>query len=89
MGSNREPERAVRNDSELHLMSLESIEDYLRSTDKIEVMHNEDDIILEAGEIDFFRRVFGERAKIFPIGGHFGNLAYRDNVAHMLNVFKE
>ncbi len=70
-------------------MSLESIEDYLRTSDKIEVMHNEDDLILEPGEIDFFRRVFGERAKIYPKGGHCGNLAYRDNVAHMLNVFKQ
>ncbi len=80
---------SITRESLIEEMSLESIEDYLRSSDKIEVMHNEDDIILEAGEIDFFRRVFGERAKIFPIGGHFGNMAYRDNVAHMLNVFKE
>ena len=69
-------------------MSLTSIEDYLRNTDKVEVMTNEDDLILEPGEIDFFRRVFGDRATIYPKGGHFGNLAYRDNVAHMVSVFK-
>lgn len=70
-------------------MSLKSIEDYLRSTDKIEVMHNENDIILKPGEIDFFRQVFGPRAKIYPTGGHCGNMDYRDNVAHMLSVFKD
>ncbi|MFQ5643977.1 MAG: alpha/beta hydrolase [Thiogranum sp.] len=69
-------------------MSLSSIEDYLRSADKIEVMHNKNDLILEPGEIDFFPRVFGERAKIYPTGGHLGNMEYRDNVEYMVNVFK-
>ncbi len=68
-------------------MSLTKIEDYLRTETKIEVMHNEDDIILAAGEIDFFPRVFGRRAKIYPKGGHCGNIEFRDNVAHMVDVF--
>ncbi len=70
-------------------MTLTHIEDYLRSAEKIEVMHNVDDLILEPGEIDFFPRVFGERAKIYPRGGHCGNMEYRDNVAHMVNVFRQ
>ena len=68
-------------------MSLTKIEDYLRTETKIEVMHNEDDIILAAGEIDFFPQVFGRRAKIYPKGGHCGNIEFRDNVAHMVDVF--
>ena len=67
-------------------MSLETIEDYLHTSDKIYVMHNRDDLILEEGEIDFFPRVFGERAKIYPHGGHCGNMEYPDNVRHMLEV---
>ena len=70
-------------------MSLTSIEDYLRSAEKIEVMHNQDDIILEPGQIDFFTRVFGDRAKIYPRGGHCGNMDFRDNVTHMVNVFSK
>ena len=70
-------------------MSLTAIEDYLRSSKKIEVMHNADDIILEPGEIDFFPRVFGDRAKIYPRGGHCGNMDYQDNVTHMVNVFRQ
>lgn len=70
-------------------MSLEAIEDYLHTAEKIEVMHNADDLILEPGQIDFFPRVFGERAKIYPRGGHCGNMDYRDNVTHMVNVFKQ
>jgi hypothetical protein len=70
-------------------MSLSSIEDYLRTAEKIEVIHNQDDLILEPGEIDFFPRVFGDRAKIYPRGGHCGNMDYRDNVAYMVNVFRQ
>jgi hypothetical protein len=70
-------------------MSLSFLEDYLRGAEKISVMHNQDDLILEPGEIDFFRRVFGERAKIYPRGGHCGNMAHRDNVAHMVNTFAQ
>jgi hypothetical protein len=69
-------------------MSLTTIEDYLRKAKKIEVMTNADDIILEPGQVDFFKRVFGDRAKIYPTGGHCGNMDYRDNVAYMVNVFK-
>ncbi len=68
-------------------MSLKHIEDYLRNADNIYVMHNHNDLILEQGEIDFFPRVFGERAKIYPTGGHLGNMEYRDNVEHMVKVF--
>jgi len=70
-------------------MSLTTIEDYLQRSEKIEVMHNQDDIILESGEIDFFPRVFGERAKIYPRGGHLGNLQFVENATHMVNVFKQ
>lgn len=68
-------------------ISLRTIEDYLRNTSKITVMHNADDIILEPGEINFFPEVFGARATIYPYGGHIGNINYRDNVAHMIATF--
>jgi pimeloyl-ACP methyl ester carboxylesterase len=75
-------------DSLIHDTSLTSIADYLRSADKIAVVHNEDDIILAPGEIDFFRDTFRSRAHIYPKGGHCGNMAYRDNVDYMVNYFK-
>lgn len=70
-------------------VSLQSIEDYLRNTKKITVMHNADDVILEPGEINFFPEVFGDRATIYPYGGHCGNMNYRDNVAHMVAAFTD
>ncbi len=74
-------------DEFISAISLTKIADYLRSSQKITVMHNADDVILEPGEIDFFREVFGDRATIYPHGGHCGNMNYRDNVAHMVGTF--
>ena len=68
--------------------SLERIEDYLIRTQKIGLMTNEDDIILAPGELDYLMDVFGVRAKIFPTGGHIGNLEQRHVIAHMTEFFK-
>lgn len=76
-------------DEFISAVSLEKIADYLRDSSKIKVLHNADDIILEPGEIDFFRETFGDRATIYPRGGHCGNITHRDNVAAMLAAFTE
>jgi hypothetical protein len=68
--------------------SLYPIEDYLRKSDKVGLIHNQDDIIMAPGEIDWLRDVFGERAKIYPTGGHLGNVAYKDNIEYMIAFFK-
>jgi predicted alpha/beta-fold hydrolase len=67
--------------------SLQGIEGYLKRSGKIAVMHNEDDIILKPGEIDYLKKVFGNRARIYPRGGHGGNLDHRVNIKHMLDFF--
>ncbi|MEE4143325.1 MAG: hypothetical protein V2I26_00870 [Halieaceae bacterium] len=76
-------------DEFISAISLRGIADYLRNSPKITVMHNQNDIILEPGEIEFFNEVFGERATIYPFGGHCGNINYRDNVALMVSTFTE
>lgn len=70
-------------------MSLRSVEEYLRTSPKIGLIHNEDDIIMLPGEVDYLRDVFGSRARIFPHGGHCGNMAYPDNVAAMVGFFQK
>lgn len=69
--------------------SLRSISAYLDTTEKIGVMTNADDIILAAGDLDFLRQTFGTRAKIFPYGGHCGNLDQRDVTAAMTGYFSQ
>lgn len=64
--------------------SLHSIRDFLASTPSIEAIHNADDIILEKGQIDFFPEVFGERATIYPRGGHLGNITQVQTLAKIV-----
>lgn len=69
-------------------VSLYALEDYLRESPKIAVMHNADDIILGAGDLGFLRRTFGDRMTLYPRGGHCGNLNYRVNAQAMLEFFR-
>jgi hypothetical protein len=69
------------------LNSLRAIETYLRDAEKIGLMHNADDILLSPDEIGWLQDVFGDRAVIFPHGGHAGNLAYRRNLAYIADFF--
>jgi hypothetical protein len=69
--------------------SLRSIEEYLKSTQKFGVMTNENDFILTRTELDYLKQLFGDRAKIYPRGGHLGNLEYRENMAYMVDFFKK
>lgn len=68
--------------------SLRSIEGYLKSSDKFGVMTNENDFILTPADLDYLRQIFGERTKIYPRGGHLGNLEYKDNLVYMVDFFK-
>jgi pimeloyl-ACP methyl ester carboxylesterase len=71
------------------LDSLRAIERYLRAAQKIGLMHNADDILLGPDEIEYLKTVFGDRAVIFPRGGHAGNLAYRENLAYIVDFFTD
>ena len=84
----KESRPGLTRESLIEEISLTSIADYLSTTDKITVVHNENDIILAPGEIDFFRETFQSRAHIYPTGGHCGNMSYKDNVDYMVNYFK-
>ncbi|GIZ11519.1 serine/threonine protein kinase [Pseudomonas sp. NCCP-436] len=68
--------------------SLYALEDYLKGSDKIAVMHNADDLILGPGDLGFLHRTFGERLTLYPLGGHCGNLNYRVNSDAMLEFFR-
>jgi hypothetical protein len=68
--------------------SLRSIASYLRNSPKIALLGNEDDLILAPEDLAFLKDVFGSRARIFPCGGHLGNLMYGANVFYMIDFFK-
>ncbi|ABB31237.1 VacJ family lipoprotein [Geobacter metallireducens RCH3] len=69
-------------------LSLRSIEQFLRNSPSVYLVHNVDDMLLAPGDIDYLKDVFGSRARIYPRGGHCGNIDHRVNVAHMLEIFR-
>ncbi|MCH2184397.1 alpha/beta fold hydrolase [Myxococcota bacterium] len=67
--------------------SLASIRDFLRNTEFIEVVTNQDDIVLGPEDLEFLTQTFGDRAVIHPHGGHCGNLEFDPNVRRMQERF--
>ena len=72
----------------INQVSLYAVEDYLKNSSKIAVMHNADDLILGPGDLGFLRRTLGDRLTVYPFGGHCGNLNYRVNSDAMLEFFR-
>jgi hypothetical protein len=70
-------------------ISLYAVEDYLRDSDKIMVMHNADDFILGPGDLGYLRKTLGDRLVLYPLGGHCGNLNYRVNAQAMLEFHRD
>ena len=70
-------------------IGLTALSDYLGRAEKIGVVHNADDIILAEGDLAHLRATFGDRARIWPSGGHLGNMLHGPNVDYMVRFFKD
>jgi len=70
-------------------LTLRSIEGYLKSSAKFGVMVNENDFILTKSELAYLTQLFGEHTKVYPRGGHLGNLEYKENLAYMVGFFQD
>lgn len=68
--------------------SLYDIRSWLKETDKVMVVGNKDDVILNEHDLSFIKSVFGSRAHLFPSGGHCGNIMYTPFVEQMLGMVK-
>lgn len=71
----------------IHETSLYALESHLQHNSNIAVMHNADDIILGEGDLEYLDRIFGPRLKLYPRGGHLGNMAFHRNAADILEFF--
>ncbi len=69
--------------------SLRSLARLLREDPRIGAVTNADDLILSAENLEFLRITMGDRIKVYPNGGHCGNLSYRENTDYMIRYFKE
>ncbi|MAI79442.1 MAG: alpha/beta hydrolase [Deltaproteobacteria bacterium] len=66
---------------------LAHIQKFLKQSSNIQVVTNADDLILGPGDIDFLEKTFGDRATIYPWGGHCGNLEFKENIKKMQDAF--
>lgn len=69
--------------------SLASIGDWLSRADGVWLLTNRDDVILPPGDLDALQRLFGTRSKIYPSGGHLGNLEHRAVLSFIAGFFTE
>ena len=67
---------SIDRDTVVRQSSLEAIRPFLETTDKVMVVGNRDDVILDQGDVRFLEEVFGERAQLFDHGGHCGNMMH-------------
>jgi hypothetical protein len=75
-------ERAIQTES------LKSIEGFLSTARNVALFTNEDDVILAKGELEYLERVFGDRATVFPTGGHCGNFTQHQFVDRLNAYFR-
>jgi hypothetical protein len=68
--------------------SMTAVADSLRANRSVFLMHNLDDFLLSPRDIAFLKSVFGDRAILYPYGGHLGNLWFPANRRAMLSIFR-
>ena len=68
--------------------SLRQVETFLASSPDVRVATNSNDLILAPGELDYLKTTLGSRIKVYPAGGHMGNILHATNVADMVAFLK-
>lgn len=68
--------------------SLRSIEEHIAGNPRIAVLTNADDFILTREDYHYLAETFGERAFLYPRGGHGGNLQHNEVTARMLSFLE-
>lgn len=82
LGRNQTEEEMAKSSSFL------SIENEIKANGNIFLMHNEDDFLIETKQIQYLQNLFGTRMRLYPHGGHLGNLWYPENLDAILGTFE-
>jgi hypothetical protein len=67
-------------------LSLRDVESTLVENKNMFVMHNLDDFLVSIEDLDYLEGLFGDRAKIYPYGGHMGNIWYWQNRNDIVSI---
>ncbi|MFS4457817.1 hypothetical protein [Bdellovibrio sp. HCB2-146] len=68
--------------------SIYQFGDYIQGHDNIYLIHSQDDLIIQGNQdVAWFQEQFGDRALIFPIGGHCGAMNFPQFAEQLKNIF--
>lgn len=70
-----------------NLNSIRSIKSALEHNSSVFLMHNRDDILVAKNDVSYLEKILGDRATIYPHGGHMGNLWFPENKQHIVEIF--
>lgn len=70
-------------------VDLLPILDRLASNEEVYLMHNADDFIVNGEHLERVKAALGDRATIYPAGGHLGNLWFEPNRQALSKVFAD
>ena len=68
-------------------LSLRDVESTLVENKNMFVMHNRDDFLVSIEDLDYLEGLLGDRARIYPYGGHMGNIWYWQNRNDIVSIF--
>jgi hypothetical protein len=68
--------------------SLTRIVDRLRGNAKVHIMHNADDPLADKKSIEELKKALGDQVRLYPYGGHLGNLWFSENKEDALRLFR-
>ncbi|MGH7855412.1 MAG: hypothetical protein ACREP3_18325 [Candidatus Binatia bacterium] len=68
--------------------SLATILDRLRGNSKVRIMHNADDPLAGRKSIEALKEALGDQVRLYPYGGHLGNLWFPENKEYALGQFR-
>ncbi|MEN0059683.1 MAG: hypothetical protein AAGB31_12665 [Bdellovibrio sp.] len=67
--------------------SLYQFAEMIKTNPQIFLAHAQDDFLLKESDLTWLQDTFGERALIFPYGGHCGNIAFPAFAEYLQHVF--
>lgn len=73
----------------IEALDLHKIEEFLKNDSRIFAVTNQDELILNQSDFKFLKDTFGKRLKIYPNGGHCGNINFPENLQHAVDVIKK
>ena len=68
--------------------SLAPILDQIRGNARVHIMHNADDFLVDRKSLEELKETLGDQVKLYPYGGHLGNLWYPENREYVLRTFR-